>query len=481
MDQSSKRIIVIVFGVISAVVPMIGSLWHNYNYFFCDTAYYCSIIERIAEGYVPYKSVSCGYTPLFFYICAGLKLLFNIPYGCYKFYLAIIYLFQIGSAFFLYKLSYKFCRNFYLSFITAWLFLIISHWNDGNAVLLENPSVFFGLGSLLLCLNPIKKENLNFFLAGFLSCCAFLCKQFGVGFICLDLFIIIFGKNIKQKTSKCSLFMLGVLLPVTICIIIWGEELIPLVNSGYGISLPAEAGEDVSFSSKGIKIIYRIIYFCIRVVPFCIFSLLLTPKDKSKLFLFVICWLGILGFSFQYYFNAGSLHYSLFMIPFALLLIPASFSEAKKIGITAKVFYSGILLTMIISFSSTYYKRVYLEYVCRSQKQWVQLMDDKLKDEIQNIIPKDETIWVHGVNTYYIYYLTNRLPPNLCTIGYSFGPLGLSKQEALAQAKSADWIIWDGEINSKYMSKELMDIYENNPYLCLESYPNIRLFKRDKR
>ena len=73
-------------GTISALVPIILSFWKAV---WVDPAVILVEMERIAEGYVPYKTMHLNYPPLWFYMMVGLKKLFGIPYGCYNFYLSV--------------------------------------------------------------------------------------------------------------------------------------------------------------------------------------------------------------------------------------------------------------------------------------------------------------------------------------------------------------------------------------------------------
>ena len=69
-------------GVLSVLVLIIGSFFRSIN---VDEAVLLVEMERIAEGYVPYKTMHLNYPPLWFYINVALKSLFHIPYGCYPY------------------------------------------------------------------------------------------------------------------------------------------------------------------------------------------------------------------------------------------------------------------------------------------------------------------------------------------------------------------------------------------------------------
>lgn len=449
------------------------------NWINCDTAYYLSIVERIADGYVPYKTLHCSYPPLFFYLMAGVKAIFQIPYGCFQFYQGLIYLFTLGTAFYLYKISREFYASKEISFISAWLFVIIAHWVEGNYVLLEIPSIFFGLASCYFILRSsrLKMHPINFIWIGILSCGAFLCKQFGIGFFFLGLFLIIQG---SKKISRIVWFCLGYLVPLIICSIIWDNFLPNLILTSYGTGTAADAGWDISITHKLGTVVKRLAYFFIRIVPFCLFSFLLFRelKKKKSTWKFIFCWLGILGFSLQYLFTSEGLHYSLYMLPFGVLLIPVCSATRGESSKYARITFSvGLSLTILMGCISTYYKRVWFEYIKQTPKQFVQYMDNDLKKEIQEIIRPGETVWMQGTESFYLYYLANVLPPNLSTIGYSFCSLGLTKKDAMSQATTADWVLCNAYCTEPYVTPELTDFIEQHPYTSLVKDDEIRLYR----
>ena len=175
------RLSLLIIGLIITIVPIIGSLLNMY--IDCDSAYYLSMVERISEGYVPYRTLNLGYTPLWFYIATIYKLLFNIPIGIYEPYLFLHYIFQVGCAFLIYKILQIFKFRKELCLFTSFLFVLMTHWLNGNAVLLEIPSMFFGLMSCYLVLKYQETESvLHYLWIGGICACSFLCKQFGLGF-----------------------------------------------------------------------------------------------------------------------------------------------------------------------------------------------------------------------------------------------------------------------------------------------------------
>ena len=173
-----------ILGVLSVLVLIIGSFFNSMD---VDSAIILVEMERIAEGYIPYKTMHLNYPPLWFYINVALKWLFHVPYGCYPFYLGVHWLYAIGCASCLYYISRQWGASKYISAFVAWLFFIVSHWPQGNEILFEIPSVFWGLLAISLFLKWKDSYPAWQIIVGAIACCSFLTKQFGAGFLMLVL------------------------------------------------------------------------------------------------------------------------------------------------------------------------------------------------------------------------------------------------------------------------------------------------------
>lgn len=433
-DLILKKVVLGV-GIIITLVPIIGSILKMNIH--CDSAYYLSMVERISEGYIPYKTLCLGYTPLYIYISTLYKWLFNIPVGIYEPYLFLHYIFQVGCAFFIYKILESFNCKKKVSLSTSFLFILMTHWLDGNAVLLEMPSMFFGLMSCYLVIKYQDKSVLHYLWIGGICACSFLCKQFGLGFLPLAIYLIILYNN-DNKINKSICLLFGYFIPIITCFIIWGDDFIPLIFSDYGTTSAELAGRDVTIQTKLLQIIDNFIYHIKRINPTIILSFIFIPSilklHKWREFLFCLC--GILGFMLQFYFVGGGLHYQLYTIPFSVMVIPMLLSlDVMK---WQKMFiYVFVSITLFLSLYSTFYNRVYKIYIKSDLKQ-EQINCAKWINE--NIDEGKTLFIVHG-GIFYNYYLTNILPTNISTIGYSFGPLGLNENECSQQIDSADYIL----------------------------------------
>lgn len=432
-----NRIAFIVIGLVLAIIPIIGSLIRGE--IFCDSAYYICHAQLVAQGQIPYFDFCFGYTPLWLYIAAGLKLLFNIPDGNYVFYLLLHYLFVVGNAFFLYKISRAWAVPKNTALIGSFIYIIMSHWLQGNVLILEPPSIFFGLWSSYVVLKEKNSSLLMYVLSGVLCACSFLCKQFGLGFLALNLFLII---AINRNTWKETLaFLFGYVFLIGICVLYWKEKLLPIVFNGYGTKSAIEGGLDLTLNDRLDMVIGNIKYFAVWVCPATIISLFSIPaavKQRQGLLLkMVYCYCGIVGFGLQFYF-AGDFHYFLYLEPFGVLLMMLMLRVEDKSWLH-QIKLVVVVWTVFLSMYKTYKCRVYKWYVSKNLRQ----EQYDIAKAVGSIIPPKTCVWVPQTKMQYIYLLTETLPPNLTSIGFSFGRFGINESESLEQAESASFIVCD--------------------------------------
>lgn len=427
------QVTVCLFGVLITLIPITGSLIRGD--IDCDSAYYICQAQLCAKGFVPYIDFSDGYTPLWTYLAAGLKLLFNVPDGCYVFYLAIHYLLAICVALFIYKIAVLWGASRMVSFLGACMFMVMSHWLEGNVVLLEIPSLCFGMMSVWLTLSYQNKIYWNYVWIGILTACSFLCKQFGFGFLLLNLYLIVFVN--RQTWKECLCLIAGFALPIVLCFVYWGEQFIPIVISGYGTESAAAVGYDVSFLVKMKSVLGTIWYFLYMVCPAIIVSLFFIPfaishRQFGKM---LFCYLGILGFALQYYFALGGFHYMLYMVPFAVLLMIVMMTM-KSGKLLRLIGFGSVFLVILVSIYKTSYNRVYKLYINKNIREEQIAITKEVRPYL-----REGNMWVAHGGLNYLYLTTGMLPPNLSAIGYSFGPLGLDEEKAFTQTMSADFVI----------------------------------------
>lgn len=450
--------------VLVVAIPIMGSILKSGVD--CDSAYYLCIGERIVDGYMPYTDMGfLGYAPLWFYIEAGYKILFNIPNGIYWPYLILFYAFQIAGAYFLYRLIRSLDIKKSIALFAGWLYLLMSHWMQGNDVLLEVPCMTFCILACWLVIEFKDRSWLYYMWIGAFATCSFLVKQYGLGTFALCLYLMLFLSkcNWKQFTA----FFVGYLIPIGICLLIWKESFVhSVLMNGYGTQTALDAGYDTSLSQKMQSILSALNYFCYMVCPVVYVGWLFAPLAycKKRLAQLIFAYCGILGYSLVFYFSGGGLHYFQNLLPFAVLLIAELLYITKDTNWKYLV-YVMVVWVVLVSGYKTYYNRVHKQYVKGTQR----IDQQELSRDIRQYVKDDETIFIVHGGLYHLYFTADVLPPNMNTIGYSFGPLGLNERTAGEQIQAADWVI---RFSKDY---EYERFFTDSLKHELEKYPSISL------
>lgn len=466
LNTKAFKTIMLIIGIVSALIPIITSFWNGID---VDTAVILTEMERIYEGYIPYKTIHLNYPPLFFYICVGLKWLFHVPFGYYPFYHALHFVFVIITAVFIYLICRAFDGSKTVSLFCSWLFMMVTHWTQGNYVMFEIPSICFGLAAMYCILSNIMKNSLNFIWIGALTTCAFLVKQFGAGFFVLGLYLIVVNCDIT-KWKKLLFYILGYLMPILLCLVIWGKDFIySVLLNGYGTETASLAGYETSIYSKCNQIIGNLYYFSYRICPIVFAAIISIPfiVRSHNIREFLFCIFGILGFALSFWFVRGGLHYSLYMTPFAILMIPIITNTEIVNKYVLWISYAAVALTTLLALYSTYRNRVYKGLKYQQLKG-----QTELSNRLSEIIDNDKTVWIIHGGIEYLYYFNNLTPPNMSSVGYATGPLEVTKEKQWKQVKSADYIIrftrdypyeysFDEEVKS-YVNQFPMDSLDSN-------------------
>ena len=436
-----------------------------------DDAFYLSTVERIAEGKMLYKDVATGYNPLWFYMMLGLKWLFHIPVGCIEAYRAFHFVIQLLSAFFLFKIIRCFEINWRIAYFCSWLFVMNSHWAQGNELDLEVSTAMFGLFAIWMVMINTKADRICFFIAGIAASCSFLCKQYGLGFFFLCLFLMLFWR--KSGGIRILVFVLGFSFPVLMCYAIWGYDLITMtLLNGYGTTIDESYGRGADY--KMGMILSGSLFFFKRVAPASLVTLLFVPLivREKKTIMAVFCWLGILGFLLQFWFNTEP-HYTLLILPFAIILYALVISllpKAKKI--ISVLFLVALLGEVSYSVYADYHNRIGKLYMHPEYQQSM----ERLSDEVKRRIPEGATLYIPNGGLYFVYYQTNITPPNLSTIGYAYGGAGLTVDGAFKQTESADYVLsYDWEQAEPYYTKELKAFIYSHEEVYVDTTWNVVL------
>lgn len=392
-----------------------------------DSGYYLSVVERINDGYNPYKGLNLVYTPFYFYLLVLLKYIFSIGIN-YTFFLFVHYIIQICNAYFIYKISTLLLLKREYSFYAASLFLISSHWNEGNMVLLEMPCIFWGLLSITLSLKYNASKYLYFFI-GLTTAAAFLTKQYGIGYLFLIIFLTLYN---KEWLIQIVFLLFGFSILFLFTFLFFGKDFFNIILSGgYGTA------SHKSFFYPNLKQLYLgVLFMHKRIFPNLIFGycIYIITLYKHKIFNrnIIFLTLGLYGFLLQFFFAPFS-HYYLFSIPFACII---SLYFLNVIPKYQNIYKFALTLTLLLSIYSTYRNRVYKEYINNKDKE-IQI---SLAKKICKMIPQNKSMYIYDVGLIPQYYLTNRTPPNLSTIGYTFG-LALSNENHIKQITQAHYII----------------------------------------
>lgn len=443
-------------GILSVLVLIIGSFFNSMD---VDSAIILVEMERISEGFIPYETLHLNYPPLWFYINVALKWLFHVPYGCYPFYLAVHWLYAIGCASCLYYISRKWGASKYVSALVAWLFFIVSHWPQGNEILFEIPSMFWGLLSMSLFLKWKDSHPAWQILVGALACCSFLTKQFGAGFLLLVLWLIVVSTS-TNKWRQAGFYLLGYCLPLLICLACWGTDIYrSILFNGYGTDvMDAYWGRETTLTSKIVRLWENLFHFSNRITPVIYAAIILLPFifKQGKWREALLCFFGIGGFLLQFFFVHGGAwgHYYLYMIPFALLLIPiiCTLDLNKYVRWIA---YVVIGWTAILGIYSAYHNRVWKIYMHNGKQdyenQW------KMGKQIADIVQEGETIFIPHGGICYVYYTANLYPSCMAEIGYGVGPMEVDIEHAAKWVANTDYVL-------HFTRKMMYDLYQGQDF-----------------
>ena len=433
-------------------------------------------MERLAEGYVPYRTMHLNYPPFWFYLMIGLKTLFHIPYGCYVFYLAIHYLFCIGSAFCVYGISREFGVSKWLSLAAAWFFLFISMWLWGDCVIYDIPTAFWGLLASYLVLKFKERKPVLFVIFGFVCALSFLTKQFGAGFLPLAIWLIITSST-DNKILRSGFFCIGYLIPIAICLLIWGSDFInsTLLNGYGGSSIREIAGDQTTNVGRYLRGLF---FVCTRF-PMIILAVLILPlslkSDKWKQILF--CLFGIGGFALQFCFitlnsltiSGKALHYLLLLAPFIAILTALLATSGKKI------FNVLLICCLAVTCLFSAYKLVRWTIPEYFNKEDVQ-NQKMLTEAVNSIVGASETAWVVDGDLEFLYYTANLKPAVMEEVAYSTGFFEMTAEKAKKEIKQVDYVIqFDWEGPSEYWR----NYYDAEVQSYVESFPKTKIGERN--
>lgn len=301
-----------------------------------DANYYIGVSRFLMDGKVPFLDFHLGYTPLSFYIMCIPFSIFGVSFTTA---LAVLYLFHIINAFWVYKICCQYSENQWLSVFTAGLSLMLCLICDGGSYVLEPFVLFFGLPAIYI----LKTESIKkILLSGFLCFCAFWCKQYGLGFICLAMSFLCLYHSIGMPLIGKLIYLLlgfvaGVVIFVTLFRIKGVDPLVMLSLSG---------GDYRREGMQGFIDAWRTLFI---ITPLLILPIILVVtglKEIRKHSLLYISFCGVFGFMLQCYVRFYG-HYMILVMPFCVLMLFACVKAFPSLRYR-NIFFILLLLAPVI-------------------------------------------------------------------------------------------------------------------------------------
>ena len=173
-------------------------------------------------------------------------------------------------------------------------------------------------------------------------------------------------------------------------------------------------------------------------VPFVYVAIILLPaifkQNKWREALF--CLFGLGGFLLQFLFVLGGHWYLLYLIPFALLLIPIMLTLDLQKYIRGVV-WAAIALTVAFGLYTAYYNRVWKIYMHGGKQEYENQW--KMGEQISNIVQEGETVFI--LHAYFVYYTANLYPSCMAEIGYGMGPMEMTIEKTAKCVSEADYVL----------------------------------------
>lgn len=335
-----------------------------------DAYYYIGVSRFMMEGRGPFEDFQLGYTPLSFYIMCIPFSIFGVSFTTA---LAVLYMVLTVNAFWVYKICTQYSANQWLSTFTAVFSLMLCLICDGGSYVLEPFVLFFGLPALYL----LKTDNIKkIMLSGFLCFCAFWCKQYGLGFICLALVYLCFYHSVGMPLIRKLLYLLLGFFAglVAFLVLFWIQDVDPLAM----LSL---SGNDYHREGiQGFVDAWRTLFIITPLLILPIIMVVIRLKEIRKHLLLYISFCGVFGFMLQCYVRFYG-HYLILVMPFCALMLFACVKAFKSLRYR-NVFVFLLLLVPVIP---TYFTTKDIVGLLNSDGRAIQ---EQSAHMIEQIIPK---------------------------------------------------------------------------------------------
>lgn len=294
-------------------------------------------------------------------------------------------------------------------------------------MMFEVPSVMFGLAGLFSLERFKNKHSAHFIWIGCLFAASFLVKQFGLGFAGLGLFWLIISDG-QNKWYKILCCILGFLILIAVFMYLFGTEFLSsILLNGYSTHSGVGRYGRIQNLIKADKVF-------VKQIPIVLVALLLIPAfiQQKKFLRVLLLFFGIAGFSLQFLFLSQASHYYIYMIPFAVLLLPAMAGLDLSVSESFIVAISVALTLYLPSEFNTTKVRI------QTNARLIQRRDAEM---LRTLINPEATYWIANTGKVPLYYLLDLKTPNVEKNGYCVSSLEVSHEKALMQASDCDYII----------------------------------------
>ena len=335
-----------------------------------DANYYIGASRFIMDDKVPFVDFQLGYTPLSFYIMCIPLSMFGVSFTTA---LAALYIVHILNAFWVYKICCQYSTNQWLSTFMAVLSQMLCLICDGGSYVLEPFVLFFGLPAIYL----LKTESIKkIMFSGFLCFCAFWCKQYGLGFICLAMVYLCFCHSVGMPLIRKLLYLiLGFVAGLVVFVaLFWIQGVDPLAM----LSLSGNY-----YQREGVLGFIDALRTLLIIIPLLVLPIIMVVirlKEIRKHSLLYISFCGVFGFMLQCYVRFYG-HYLILVMPFCALILFACVKAIPSLRFN-NAYTLLLLLTPVIPSYFTIKDSVNLF------KNDVRAIQEQSAHMIEKIIPK---------------------------------------------------------------------------------------------
>lgn len=441
--------IVVLFSMLTAI------LYAPIN---ADASYYLAIPRLIMDGYAPFRDFALSYTPLSFYMMCLPRFLFGDSFGIS---MAFLYVAQIVNIFLVKRLCDRYTDSALMSWLYAMLFALASLCLDGQKYVLEPFVLMFGLSALLV-LETNRDSCIAVISAGLLCFCSFMCKQYGLGFICMSVVWVALnaGTNriiIKTEVRLIAGFVIGMLLSLFLAALnrIPIENIITLAGSDYA-----------RHGIRGLVSGWMKLIFVLPALLFAVVVAISNIKDALKDKVLICSVLGMAGYSIPLLVRSYR-HYLLLIIPFGIMLIAAAAGLFKRDKWKSR-FEFFVLLTLLIPMVQLAIKDCHM---ISSDERTAQI---NLAAELSEAVPVGTKDVFVSFPLLAESFINQYLPPKMDKYGMSNGFVE-DEESVLDMMSEAEYIVFTTE--NEY-STEIETYIQDNYMRILDSSANFQIFKR---